>query len=90
MTSLLPGFKFNWPCRACGAKEAPAFNYDKQTLEVTSCAYCEHMLDGTHIDSGECWCGPVMLSIDEKTGDQLWAHHKQLSQEEKDGRKEHP
>lgn len=51
-----------WPCQTCGADQAPTCVYD-ENLNVIGCANCEHLPRGTHLNSSECWCHPILVHI---------------------------
>jgi rubrerythrin len=46
-----------WPCKECGADQAPNFIVDDKNF-VVECANCGMIADDMHIDSDRCWCHP--------------------------------
>ena len=70
----LPELQPLWPCRRCGAEQAPSYNVDDEGA-VTDCANCAPRSKGEHLDSNKCWCRPELTYADER-GTQVWTHRR--------------
>lgn len=64
---------FKWPCKTCGAMQAPAFSHN-QDLEVVSCKNCDVKSKGEHLDTIYCWCRPDVVYCDPDSGLETLRH----------------
>lgn len=64
-----------WPCKICGADQAPSCYVDEKTYEVDGCANCEYLQKGWHLQDSRCWCHPRLSYVDPKTKEEVWVHH---------------